>query len=183
MSNQTLILNKLNNLQKLKSSKSYWNITQEQGIFLSNLIDIKKPKRVLEIGTSNGYSTLWIAKNLDEKATIDTIEIDETRFDEAKNNFESCNLTNITQHFGHILEIIPKLTGKYDLIFMDAGHSLYLEILKQLEQQGLFSKDFTFLVDNVTSHNNMSEFLNYVKKNYYFEIIEIGGGFLFVKHK
>ena len=91
-SNKKLILNKLKKLEELKKKITYWNISFEQGNFLSNLVLEKKPENILEIGTSNGFSTLFLALNLDAKCNLTTIEINKNRFEEAKRNFEECNL-------------------------------------------------------------------------------------------
>ena len=83
-------------MQNSKHQSNNWNITWEQGVFISNLIKIKQPKNILEIGTSNGYSTLWIAKELNTESKITTIEINQKRADEAKINFKFCKLNNIS---------------------------------------------------------------------------------------
>ncbi len=176
-----IILNKLNSLQLNKSSKKNWNITWVQGVFLSNLVDIKKPKNILEIGTSNGFSTLWIAKSLDEDAFIDTIEINSERFEEAKKVFNQCSLKNVNPIFGDVFEILPTLGKKYDFVFMDAKQEFYLDLVKLIEKLELFGEDFTFVVDNVTNHDNMGEFVKYMEKNYTCEVVDIGGGFLIAK--
>ncbi|MDA3855202.1 MAG: class I SAM-dependent methyltransferase [Candidatus Woesearchaeota archaeon] len=174
-----IILNKLNSLQKQKQNSKFWNITYEQGIFLSNLIEIKNPKRILEIGTSNGFSTLFLSKNLNKDSIIDTIEVNEERYNLAKKNFESCNLSLINSHLGKAFDILPKLKNTYDFIFIDALQAQYLDLLKEIEKLKITSKDLTIIFDNVGSHENMQEFTDYVKIYYHTEFIGLGGGMLY----
>lgn len=185
MSNKNLILNKLNLLQKQKDSKKHWNITWSAGVFLSNLIEIKQPKTILEIGTSNGFSTLFLAKNLEQTGTIDTIDINKERLDQAKNTFHQCKLENITTHQGDVFEIIPKFQKKkkFDLIFVDAAQMQYKEIVEQLESLKLLNKDYIMIFDNILSHGTMQDFVDYMQTKCLCEIIKIGSGLLMAKKR
>ena len=177
---------KLKDLQKQKAISKLWNMTYEQGIFLSNLIDMKKPKKVLEIGTSNGFSTLFLAKNLNEGSTIDTIEINEERFTLAKRNFEFCKLENIKQHLGDVFGILPALTSKYDFVVVDSVQSRYLELMDIFVSLDILEKEHILIFDNVISHNhngNLDDFLKYMKDNYIVELLDLGKGFLFAKSR
>lgn len=178
---KTQIITKLNFLQQQKLNNKFWNITWEQGVFLSDLIEIKQPKKILEIGTSNGFSALWLAKEMPEASTIDTIEVNESRFKCAKQNFKDCNLTNITQHLGEVFEVLPKLKQKYDFIFIDAAHQFYKELLGKLEELDLLEKDYTILFDNISTHKHLNEFKQYTESKYLSEHINLGGGFLMLK--
>ena len=193
ISKSELIENKLNELEFAKNHNKYWNITKEQGDFLSKIILEENPKNILEIGTSNGYSTLYLAKNLNEISHITTIEVNTERFEISKKNFEDCNLNqNITQIKGEITEILnseilDNITNnmnnsKFDFIFLDAMQREYLNIIKQLEEKRLLTNNAIIIADNVLSHGNMSEFKEYMNKNYKkTSIIDLGGGFLIAK--
>ena len=88
-----------------------WNIPQETAELLYTFIKIKKPKNILEIGTSNGFSTFWLSIAAETcNAVVDTIEVDEDRFKMAKMNL--MNRGNVIQYFGKAELIIPKLTSK-----------------------------------------------------------------------
>jgi predicted O-methyltransferase YrrM len=181
-----IILKRLNFLERDKNSNSnLWNITWEQGLFLEGLVEIKKPKNILEIGTSNGFSALWIASGVyDCDFEFDTIDIDSKRLDMASRNFRLCKLDDkIKCHLGDAFEILSDLEGKkYDFIFIDAIHKKYRELVEKLVEMDLLEKDFTMVFDNVTSHN-MDEFASYMCENYECERVEIGGGMLVVKDK
>jgi predicted O-methyltransferase YrrM len=181
MKNQ--ILNKLESLQQEKEHTKFWNITWEQGIFLSSLIELKQPKHILEIGTSNGFSALFLALNLKEESTIDTIEVNEERFSIAKQNFKEAGINpkQITQHLGEAFEVLPKLKTKYDFIFIDAAHQFYKELLVELEEQKLLNEDYTIVFDNISTHKHLETFKEYTKTRYDSSHIDIGGGFLILK--
>lgn len=180
----TPILNRLKILQESKGDAKFWNITWGQGVFLSNLVQIKRPKKILEIGTSNGFSTLFLAKNLQEGSLIDTIEVNEERQKLAKESFETCNLKNINSHLGNVLDILEMFKeNKYDIVFVDAGQLKYLEILHKLEKFNLLNDDSILIFDNVTSHKHLEKFIKYVNINYSCELVKIGGGFLVINKK
>ena len=71
-----------------QSSESFWNIREQTAKFLYSFIKAKSPENILEIGTSNGYSTFWLSLAA-ENAFVDTIEADESRFELAKKNLKS----------------------------------------------------------------------------------------------
>ena len=76
-----------------------------------------------------------------------------------------------------------KINGKFDFIFLDAAQRMYLYLIKKLEKFNLLKDNFTLVADNVLSHNNMSEFLEYMKENYECSILEIDSGFLVASKK
>jgi len=181
-----LITNKLIELENLKKSSKFWNISKEQGEILAKIILERKPKNILEIGTSNGYSTLYLAKNLEFDSKITTIEINEQRYDIAKNNFSDCNIQNIIQLKGEILEILNNETlknQKFDFIFLDAMQREYLNLIKIIEKQNLLTQDGMLIADNVLSHGNMALFIKYMKEKYNTQILEIDDGFLIAENK
>jgi predicted O-methyltransferase YrrM len=95
--------------------------------FLKLIIKITKPKRILEIGTSIGYSTTSMAQVVKEyEGQITTVECDETVALQAKQNFINANVGEyIDLKLGNAKEILPSLQEKYDLIFQDADKKLY----------------------------------------------------------
>ncbi len=106
----------------------------------------KKPKRILEIGTAVGYSAICFSKYLSEGGYIDTIERDEERVKEARKNVEDLGLEYKIHIFeGDALEILPTLTGKYDIVFIDAAKGKYpiflTEALRMLENNGIIIAD------------------------------------------
>lgn len=185
-SKSKLIELKLNELEELKKTSKFWNIEKKQGEILSNLVFEKNPTSILEIGTSNGYSTLYLVKNLNQNSTLTTIEVNEDRLKIAKKNFEDCKISNIIQIHGEITQILSskKLSNqKFDFIFLDAMQREYLNLIKTFENENMFLDNITITADNVLSHGNMTQFLEYMQKNYDTKIENIGKGLLIANKK
>ena len=125
--NTTAILDRLE-----ETSEEFWNISHQTGNFISMLIKAANIKNVLELGTSNGYSTLWIADAL--KSTnghLTTIEFWEKRQCIARNNVEKCGLSEfVTFKIGQAYDIImTELQNEnYDMVFIDANKQEYLSL-------------------------------------------------------
>lgn len=175
-----------------KTREEFWNITKETGQFIYHLIVERGYRQILEIGTSNGYSGLWIASALKEVAErasdeasgapkLYTIESHrKKRFYLAKENFEKSGLDEyIEQILGHAPEAIPKQPEKFDLAFFDATkyeHILYLKALQERINPGGM-----IITDNINSHREaLDEYIAHVKslKGWTSEEINIGTGLL-----
>lgn len=117
-----------------------------QGRVLSMLSKIIRPTNVLEIGTFTGYATLCLAEGLAENGTIDTIDNEEELFDFQRKYFDKSQWSSrIIQHLGNGLEIIPTLTKKYDLVFIDADKENYINyfhlIIPMMNKGGIILSD------------------------------------------
>lgn len=112
-----------------------WNIEAEDGRFLHDLIIENNYQRGLEVGTSNGYSTLWLGLAFQKtNGKIVTIEINEDRGNEARQNFKRAGLGDvIDSRINDALKEIPTLEGSFDFVFLDAAKSDYLEYLRMLK--------------------------------------------------
>ena len=104
-----------------------------QGRFLSLLAKLLSPKRILEVGTFTGYATLCLAEGLPKEGIIDTLDKNEELVDFQRSYFDRSPWgSQIHQHLGNALDIIPQLNSTYDLIFLDADKKNYLNYLKVL---------------------------------------------------
>lgn len=117
-----------------------------QGRFLSMISKLTRPKAILEIGTYTGYAALCLAEGLAENGTLDTIDNNEELFDFQRKYFdESAWGTQIQQHLGNALEIIPTLNKKFDLVFIDADKENYINyfnlIVPMMNKGGLILSD------------------------------------------
>ena len=89
---------------------------------MAEILKEKRPNRILEIGTAVGYSAICFSQYLSEGGVIDTIERDEERIVEAKENIKKMNLQNkINIYEGDAVDILPTLNEKYDVVFIDAA--------------------------------------------------------------
>lgn len=113
---------------------------------LGLLTRMKKPERVLEIGTNIGYSVIAIGRALRADATIETIEIDPGTLDSARRFVEEANLAcDVVFHQGAALEVIPSLERTFDLVFIDCVKTEYEQyvdlLLPRLPRGGLLVFD------------------------------------------
>jgi len=118
-----------------------------------------KPLKILEIGTAVGYSAMCFAKFLQENGSLDTIEIEEGRCIEAKQNIKEVGLEDkINVIFGDAVNVLPTLIDNtYDFIFIDAAKGKYLTFLE--EALRLIKKGGYIIADNVL-------YKGYVLSNY-----------------
>ena len=119
-----------------------------QGRFLAFISRLLRPERILEVGTYTGYSAICFAEGLKEGGVIHTIDINDELEEIALRYFKEAGLQDIIKRIqGDAMEVIPKLEGKYDLIFLDAdkeNYPYYLPMLKQrLSENGLLMIDNT----------------------------------------
>jgi len=153
-----------------------WNIGQQTADLLKMIVLIKVPKIVLELGTSNGYSTFHIAMSLTSEAIVYTIDVEPARQDLAKENLKKFN--NIRFISMRIEDYIPMIDYNIDLLFIDANKTNYLTYLKALEDK--LSKNAVIIADNINSHTgSIKQFLLYIKrcrKKYQFVKLDIETG-------
>lgn len=120
------------------------DVSPSQGKFLYLLTKIKRAKRILEIGTLGGYSTLWFARGLEENGEIITLEYNEKHAEVAKENLALAGVSDkVTILVGAATDSLEKLvqdqTPAFDLIFIDAdkeNNSAYLDYALQLATEG-----------------------------------------------
>jgi len=131
------------------------NITRDTGEFLSVLVRAMNARRVLEIGTSNGYSTLWLASAANAiKGHVTTVEVSDFKLSLAARTFERSGLSPvITQHRGEAGALLKaSADSSFDLVFLDSERSQYsgwwTDIRRILRAGGLL------VVDNAISHSS-----------------------------
>jgi predicted O-methyltransferase YrrM len=125
-----------------------------QGNLLSMLSRMIKPKRILEIGTFTGYSALCLAKGLSSDGILHTIELRKEDAAIAQAYFDrSEHAHQIKLHVGNALELLPAMADNWDLVFIDADKTGYLDYYGMLIEKvkpGTF-----FIVDNVLFHGEV----------------------------
>jgi caffeoyl-CoA O-methyltransferase len=119
-----------------------------EGRLLEFLVFALRPKRVLELGTYSGYSSLSMAAALPPGGHIDTCEVDPAHAGVARRYHEEAGLADrITIHLGPALETIARLDGAFDLVFIDADKTnypaYYDALLPRLSENGLMVLDNT----------------------------------------
>jgi predicted O-methyltransferase YrrM len=108
------------------------NVPEADGRALYDLILERKYKRVLEIGTSTGRSGIWMAWALSKTGgRLTTIDIDEGRYREALRNFSEAGVSDfISARLGDAHDIVPRLDGPFDMVFVDADKDWYTNYAK-----------------------------------------------------
>lgn len=122
----------------LESKKGTWrdaNVPFVDGKVLHDLVVKNQAKRILEIGTSTGHSTIWLAWAAKKVGGhVVTIEIDKSRYETAKANIEAAGLTKyVTFHLGDAHELVPELPGPHDFVFSDADKDWYINYFKAID--------------------------------------------------
>ncbi|MFW5981309.1 MAG: O-methyltransferase [bacterium] len=140
--------NYLKKMEEVAAREEIPIIQTEVAQFLKVLIKIKKPKRILEIGTAIGYSTSWLARAAGKDVEIVTIEIDEAMAERAASNFKKLGIAEqVNLKIGDALEIIPYLRREFDFVFIDAAKGQYLNYLEMSLE--LLAKGGLIVADNV----------------------------------
>lgn len=123
-------------------------IPHETVAFLQQLVAMKQPQQILEIGTAIGFSAALMASVMPASGHVTTIDRYELMYERAAANFKQLGLTDkITQKNGDAADILPTLTGSYDLIFMDSAKSKYVEFLPDCLR--LLAPGGVLLIDDV----------------------------------
>ncbi len=131
-------------------------IRGEMQSFLRVLLELKKPERILEVGTAVGFSALFMAEYTSETCRITTIEKEQGRILAARENFSrALKGGKITLLEGDAGEILKTLKGRFDLIFMDAAKGQYLSFLPDVCR--LLAPGGVLLSDNVLQDGDLLE--------------------------
>jgi caffeoyl-CoA O-methyltransferase len=133
-----------------------------EGRLLEQLVHALQPKRVLELGTFSGYSSLSMAAGLPEGGHIDTCEVSEKHAGVAQRYIDrSPYADRITIHMGPALETIERLGGEWDFVFIDADKENYANyyeaLLPRLAPTGLMAIDNTLWSGRVLDEDDDSE--------------------------
>lgn len=144
-----------------------WSIPETTGKFLYNCIIENNFQNGLELGTSVGYSTLWITAALTENnsdATLITIEKNKEKSTIAQSYLSPAFPSKITFHTGRILEFLPTMYQSLDFVFMDADRGNYFEYWKYLFP--LLHKKSMVVIDNASRvQKSVQEFQEFLKSD------------------
>ncbi|MCL5067370.1 MAG: class I SAM-dependent methyltransferase, partial [Thaumarchaeota archaeon] len=172
---------KINDSKTTIHSDRMLNITPETGIFLSIMIQSTRSKRVLEIGTSNGYSTLWMADALGSLGgMVTTVEVSSKKARMARDNF---NESGLSDHIDlRVTDIREFLTSQdeecFDLVFLDAERPEYVSYWKEIDR--VLKKNGLLIVDNAITPkpNELIDFFNLLERSerYLMLKLQMGNG-------
>jgi len=141
-----------------------WNVSYKDGKTLFDLIVKNNYRRALEIGTSTGHSSIWMAWALSKTGgKLITIEIDEDRHKTALKNFKKAGVEEfIDAPLADAHQLVKELKGPFDFVFSDADKEWYTQYFKEVDPKLVVGGCFT--THNVTGgFGGIKEFLDYIR--------------------
>ncbi len=166
-------------------------IERELAKTLSLLVRLTGAKRVLELGSGVGYSTIWIAEAVCRTGgTLVTIDNHPRTSKEAHDHIEEAGLSDVVEYrFGDVERLLPEMAAKgecYDLIFQDCGKYVYTivyeEVYRLLAHGGLLFTDDTLLQFDPSIRKGLGVYMDrynkrlFADKRYYSTILPVGQG-------
>ena len=143
------------------------NITPEVGQLLNMMIKLKQPKTILEIGSANGYSTIWMAEAAKVLgAKIHAVDFSAPTFSEAQKNLKEVGFSECVDfHFGAAQKLIPEMEKslKFDFVFVDGQKAAYLDFWNLLQNR-LNSKALIIFDDMLAFPEKTKHFSEAIKE-------------------
>jgi len=169
-------------------------IHKEVGQFIKLTIKQLNAKRIIEVGTNAGYSSIFMSQVMNNEGRVVTLERSEKFFQEALQNIKRFNLEkNIEVHFGDAVEILDKIDGSFDMAFIDAAKSHYttffdkcckmmksggIIISDNVLYKGMIATDDLVIRRKKTLVRHMREYLKYISNDerYITSVLPLGDG-------
>lgn len=168
-------------------TQRYRNIEPESALFLAMQIRVQQSKKILEIGTSTGYSTLWLANAAQEtQGQITTLEIEPDRTAQAQQYAQELGLDHVIDfRIGDAQAFLNNNLNHYDFILLDAERDAYVDYWNNLQHM-IAPKSGILIVDNVISHaTEVQEFIALVQSDARFitTTLSVGAGLFLVCYR
>jgi predicted O-methyltransferase YrrM len=138
----------LEEMEKFADENNHPIADPEVGQLMRTLVRMKRPRRILEVGTNIGYSVIVLGREIDPESVIETIEIDHNTLTTAKRFVAEAQLPcRVVFHEGAALDVLPRLTGPFDFVFIDCVKSEYGDYLDALLPK--LERDAVIICDNL----------------------------------
>ncbi len=164
------------NRHEIPNSEKVLAIGRNTGIFYNILLKNMDAKKILEIGMSVGYSTIWFAEAISKKTDgkIITIDQDKQKIERAKRNFEAANLSDLIDiRHGDALKVLLDINNEsnssesFDFVFIDADKERYIQyfdvILPMVKPGGLIGADNILFPERFQKFSNL--YVKHVRNN------------------
>ena len=152
-------------LEGKESEWRYWNVPYKDGKVLFDIIVKNQYKSALEIGTSTGHSTVWLAWAMSKTGgKVITIEIDDGRHKTALENIKKAGLSEfVDARLADAHKLVKEIDGSFDFVFSDADKGWYTQYFKDVDPKLKVGGCFT--AHNVSnSYGGAGEFVKYIEK-------------------
>jgi caffeoyl-CoA O-methyltransferase len=151
------------------------SVPSKDGEFLNLMFKATRARNVLEIGTSQGYSAIWIGLGLEETGgRLTTIEIDAERHDLARKNVTEAGLSQrVTLIKGDAHAEVPKLDGPFDFVFLDADKEGQMDYFKKLYPKKLSAGAVIAVHNAISQANSMRDYLDMIRKHPDFDTVTL----------
>lgn len=155
--------------------RQFWSVPREDGELLHFLVKVARARSVLEVGTSHGYSAIWMGLALEETGgRLTTVEIDVTRHNLARKHVSEAGLSqrvNLIKGDAHVE--VTRLDGPFDLVFLDADKEGQTDYFHKL-YPGKVAPGGVLAVHNaIRQAGAMRDYLDLVRKHHAFDTVTV----------
>ena len=151
----------------------YWSVPRKDGEFLHLLVKATRAKNLLEVGTSHGFSAIWMALALEETGgRLTTIEIDRERHDLARVHVSDAGLlqrVTLIRGDGHVE--VTKLQGPFDFVFLDADKEGQMDYFNKLYPKKLLPGGILAVHNAIRQASSMKDYLAMIRKHPDFDTV------------
>jgi len=151
----------------------YWSVPRTDGEFLHLMMKATRARNVLEVGTSHGYSAIWMGLGLEETGgRLTSIEIDAARHDLARRHVSEAGLSQrVTLIKGDAHVEVTKLDGPFDFVFLDADKDGQVDYFNKLYPKKLGPGGMLVAHNAIQQANSMKDYLDMIRKHPDFDTV------------
>ncbi len=151
----------------------YWSVPRKDGEFLHLMVKATRARNVLELGTSHGFSAIWMGLGLEETGgRLTTIEIDRERYDLARKHVSEAELSQrVTCIQGDAHVEVARLEGPFDLVFLDADKEGQMDYFKKLFPKKLVPGGILSVHNAIRQAHSMRDYLEMIRKHPDFDTV------------
>jgi predicted O-methyltransferase YrrM len=155
------------------SGYQYWSVPRKDGEFLHFLVKVGRAREALEVGTSHGFSAIWMGLGLEESGgRLTTIEIDKERHGLARRHLEEAGLSSrVTCLHGDAHREIPRLKGPFDFVFLDADKEGQMDYFRKLYPQKLVPGAILAVHNAIRQAGSMKDYLDMIGRHPDFDTV------------
>jgi caffeoyl-CoA O-methyltransferase len=161
--------------QMEKKGYQYWSVPRKDGEFLCWLVKVSRAKNILEIGTSQGFSAIWMGLALEETGgRLTTIEISRDRYERARSNVREAGLMpRVRLIHGDAHEEVTRLEGAFDFIFSDADKEGQMDYFRKLYPRKLAPGGILAVHNAIRQADAMGDYLEMIRRHPDFDTVTL----------